>query len=191
MKKRKKKKKEEKKKTYNQSPRPSKISILLPINKHHPGYHPHIMLPPMSQLMPPFLLNNLALVNLVNSPQMSIILIKKNRLEDVILIRDRRGFVVPIARFGAKLVLVIGAVECHFDFGWVFRVGMGVVHGSKAAWFAVVAAGFGFGEFDHFLLRFGFGVCAEIVFEAGFVVLFEVFAVRVGDGDVVVESGAS
>ena len=46
------------------------------------------MLPPMAQLMPPFPLDDLALVDLVNGPQVAIRLIKENGLKDVMLNGD-------------------------------------------------------------------------------------------------------
>lgn len=88
-------------------------------------------------------------------------------------------------------MLVVCAVEGHFDLVHVFRVGMGVVHGAVAGGFVVRPGLLVLGEGDGVGLLFGFGRGAELVAEAGFVVLLEVVAVGVGDGDVVEEFGAA
>lgn len=62
--------------------------------------------------MPPFPLDDLALVNLVNGPQMAVRLVEENGLEDVMLIGNRSVFVVIVGvTVHAELVLVVGAVK--------------------------------------------------------------------------------
>lgn len=134
--------------------------------------------------MPPFPFNHLALVDLVNRPQVAVRLVQKNRLENMPVIRDWGlvGFMVH-----AELMLIVGAVECHFNLLRVFRVGMRVVHGPKTARFAVLALGLVFGEFDLLFLILGFRFRTQVWLEARFVILLKIFGIRVGDGDVVKE----
>lgn len=114
------------------------------------------MLPPVPKLMPPFLHNHFIFVDIVDRPQMPVILVEEYRLKDVIFVWHRGGFRIVV--FRPELVLVVGAIEGHFDLGWVFGVRVGVVHGAEAGGGAVrVVAAFGFGEFDHLFLRVGFG----------------------------------
>ena len=69
--------------------------------------------------MPPVLADDLALVDLVNAPEMTIPrFVKEDGLEDVIFECD----------FGRELGLVVGAVEAHFELGTVFGVFFDVVH---------------------------------------------------------------
>lgn len=144
------------------------------------------MLPAMAELMPPFTTDDLALVDLVNRPQVAVGLVQENRLEDVVFVwhGGRGGVVVH-----AELVLVVGAVKGHFNLLRVFGVRVRVVHRAVAPGFAVRATGFVLGESDLVFFILGFGRRAELWVELGFVVALEVFTVRVGDGDVVVEPG--
>lgn len=144
------------------------------------------MLPAMAELMPPFAPDDLALVDLVDCPQVAVGFVQENRLEDVVFVRHRgrRGVVVH-----AELVLVVGAIEGHFNLLRIFGVRMRVIHGAEAAGFAIWTAGFVLGESDLAFFILGFGRRAELRVELGFVVALEVFTVRVGDGDIVIEPG--
>jgi hypothetical protein len=51
---------------YHQSPRPRKKGMISAIGEHHTWDNLDIMLPSMPQLMTPFLLNDLTLINLIN-----------------------------------------------------------------------------------------------------------------------------
>jgi hypothetical protein len=53
---------------YHKSPASCKQGFVLAIDEHHPRHHSHIMLPFMSELMPPLPLNDLAFVYLVHRP---------------------------------------------------------------------------------------------------------------------------
>ena len=110
--------------------------------------------------------------------------VEEDGLEDVLIVRDG-SFVGGVVH--AELMLVVCAVEGHFDFLHVFGVGVGVVHGSVAAGFAVLAFFFVFGKGDLLFLLLVLGFGAEVGVEVGFVILGKVFAVGVGDGDVVEE----
>ena len=162
------------------------------INEHHIRHHAHIVLPAMSQLVPPFSLNDFRFVDLVDGPEVGVILVEEDGLEDVVFVGDgrfmgrwRRGRVL------AELMLVICAIKGHFDLVHVFRVGMRIIHWSKTSGFVLGTFHFGFRESDLVFLLFGFGRGAEGVGEVGFVVFLEVGGVGVGDCDVVEESGAA
>ena len=146
------------------------------------------MLPAMAELMPPFSLYDSRRVDLIDGPEVGVSVIEEDRLEDVVVVGDG-GFGGIVVH--AELVLVVCAVEGHFNFGHVFGVGVCVVHGSVAWWFAVWAFAFVFGEGNLVFLLFVFGFGAQVGAELGFVVLLEVFGVGVGDGDVVKEFSAS
>lgn len=77
------------------------------------------MLPPMPQLMPPLLFNHLALVNLVDRPEVPVALVEEYRLEYMLVVRY--GCLVR-AVVHAELVLIVAAVEGHFDLFGVFGV---------------------------------------------------------------------
>ena len=146
------------------------------------------MLPAVAELVPPFSLYDGGRVNLIDGPEVGVAGVEEDGLEDVIVVGDG-GFVCVVIH--AELVLVVCAVEGHFDFVHVFGVGVRVVHGSVAWWFAIWTFAFVFGEGDLVFLLFVFGFGAEVGVEVGFVVLLEVLGVGVGDGDVVEEFGAS
>ena len=179
---------EEEKGTYNKSPGASKVGMVLAVDKHHVRHDPYVMLPPVPQLMPPLLLDDLALVDIVNRPEMPVGLVQENGLEHVLPVRYRRLIGVMVH---PELMLIISAVERHFDLHWVFGVGMRVVHWSEARG---LAAGTGYlvlGETDLVLLILRLGLCAEVAGEMSGVVFGKVGGVRMGDGDVVEEAGAA
>lgn len=122
-----------------------------PIDEHHVGHHAHVMLPPMPELMPPFLLYDLGFVDLVDGPEVGVCLVEEDGLEDVVFVGDG-GFTgsggAAVCGILAELVLVVCAVEGHFDLVHVFRVGMGVVHGAEACGFVVRTRLFVLGEGD-------------------------------------------
>lgn len=146
------------------------------------------MLPSVPQLMPPLPLYDLRFIDLIYGPEMGVFFIQEDRLEDVVFIGDG-GFVWGRGFLGVltELVLVICAVEGHFDFMHVFFVGVGVIHWSIASRFIIWTGGLVFRERDLLFLRFGLGFRAQVGGEAGFVVLLEVVCVRVGDCDVIEE----
>lgn len=140
--------------------------------------------------MPPFPLDDLALVDLVDGPQVAVRLVKENGLKDVMLNGDGGVFIVVVGvRVHAELVLVVVAVERHLDLPRVGSVRMRVVHGAITTRFAVLAFGLVLGEVDLLLLGLRLGFSAQFGLEAGFIVLFKVFGIRMGDGDVVEELG--
>ena len=158
------------------------------IEEHHPWHDTDVVLPPVPQLVPPFAADDLVRVDLVDGPEIAVVFVEEDGLEDVVLVVDG-GFVGAVVL--PELVLVVGAVEGHFDLLHVFRVGVRVVHGSVTRGFAVLTGLLVFGEGDLVFLLFVLGAGAEVGVEAGFVVGFEVFAVGVGDGDIVEEFGAA
>lgn len=125
---------------------------------------------------------------MIDGPEVGVAVVEEDGLEDVILVGDR-GFGGIVVH--AELVLVVCAVEGHFDFRHVFGVRVRVVHGSVAWGFAVWALALVFGKGDLVFLLFVLWFGAEVGVELGFVVLLKVFRVGVGDGDIVKEFGAS
>ena len=119
---------------------------------------------------------------------MALAFVEEDRLEDVLLVRDG-SFVGGMVH--AELMLVVGAVKGHFDLLHVFRVRVRVVHGSVSARLTVLAFFFVFGKGDLLFLLLVLRLGAEVGVEVRFVILRKVFAVRVGDGDVVVEVGST
>ena len=146
------------------------------------------MLPAVAELVPPFAADDFVGVDLVNSPEIFVRSVEEDRLEDVIFVRHGRfGSIVVLT----ELVLVVGAVEGHFDLLHVFGVGVRVVHWAEACGLAVDAGLFVFGEGDLVLLLLVLGFGAQLGIEVGFVVRIEVVRVRVCDCDIVVKFGAA
>lgn len=172
----------------HQRPAPRKPGPVLPIDEHHPRHDSHIMLPAMPELMPPLALNNFILVDLIDGPEIAVRLVQKDGLEDMVLVGYGR-FVGVVVQ--PELVLVICAVERHFDFLHVLGVRMRVVHGSVPARLTVLALLLVLGEGDLLLLLLVFGRGAEGGVEMSFVVLGKVLRIRVRDCDVVEEAGAA
>lgn len=170
----------------DQRPASRKPRAIFPVQEHHPRNNTHVMLPPVTQLMPPFPLDDLALVDLVDGPEVAVGFVEEDGLEDVLVVGDG-GFVGGMVH--PELMLVVGTVEGHFDLLHVFGVGVRVVHWSVAGGFAVLAFLLVFGEGDLFFLLLVFGFGAEVGVEVGFIVVGKVFAIRVGDGYVVEEAG--
>lgn len=114
------------------------------------------MLPAMAQLVPPFSLDDGRRVDLIDGPEVRVAVVEEDGLEDVVFVGDG-GFGGVVIH--AELVLVVGAVEGHFDFGHIFGVGVRVVHGSEAWGFAVgtFALVFGKGDLVFLLFVFWFG----------------------------------
>ncbi len=54
------------------------------IDEHHAGHHSNIVLPLVTKLMSPLAL--IALVDLVDGPQMPLRLVQENRLKDVLFV---------------------------------------------------------------------------------------------------------
>ena len=182
----------------HQGPRPGIQCRVLAIDEHHPGHHTDVVLPPMPQLMPPLLEDDLIFGDLIRGPEVRVRLIQKNRLKHMFLERLRgfiaRGpFLAAGVRVLAELVLVVGAIEGHLDLLRVLLVAVGVVHGPVARGFAVGLAVLDLvlGEGDLVFLLLVLGLGAQGVREGGLVVVGEVGGVGVGDGDVVEEFGAA
>ena len=87
---------------------PSTPHPVLAIDEHHVEYHSNIVLPLVTKLIPPLALNNLALVDLVDGPQMLLRLVQESGLKDVLFIWNW-GFICVM--INAELMLVIHAVE--------------------------------------------------------------------------------
>ena len=174
--------------TYDQCPCRGEPSVVLAVDEHHAGNDTDVVLPPVTQLMPPFAFDDFAFVDLVNSPEIPVGLVEEDGLKDVLVVRNRRliGIVVH-----AELMLVVGAVECHFDFFPVLWIGVCVVHGSVARGLAVGTGGLVFGELDLVFLLAVLGLGCKVRVEVGFKVFFKILAVAVGDGDVVEETGTA
>ena len=117
------------------------------------------MLPAMAELMPPLLLDDLVPVDVVPGPQVLVVLVEEDALEDVCFVGDGRLVRARLLLvLLAELVLVVGAVERHFYLLGVLGVRVRVVHGPEAAGFAVVAVGLVPGEGQLAFLRRGFGL---------------------------------
>ena len=142
----------------------------------------------MTQLVPPFPLNYFVRVDLIDRPEVRVACVKEDGLEDVVVVGDG-GFSGIVIH--AELVLVVCAVEGHFNLLHVFGVRMSVVHRSVTWRFPVWTLAFILGEGDLLFLLFVLGFSAQLGVKMGFVVLLEVLGVGVGDGDVVEEFGAS
>lgn len=112
------------------------------------------MLPFVTQLMPPFPLDHLCFLNLIDRPQAPVTLVKKYALEYMTLVRNVRLPVFVAVIVHAELMLVVGAVETHFDLRRVFLVRMSIVHRSIPAWLVIGAVGFVFCELDLLFLLF-------------------------------------
>ena len=116
--------------------------------------------------MPPLLLNNLTLVNLINSPEsLPIPLVQKNALVNLPL-----GWVFS-SDILSKLMLVILTIERHLYFSRTFCVCFGIVHG-----FVAIVAVFSvtFGKCNLVFLCFGGWFGAEFSIEMGFVMFVEI-----------------
>ena len=103
----------------DQGPAPCEDGPVLPIEEHHVGHHPHVMLPPVTELVPPLLLNHFGLVNLIDRPQLPVALVEEDGLKDVVFIGDRG--LLRLVVF-AELVLVVGTVERHLDLRHVLGI---------------------------------------------------------------------
>lgn len=106
----------------------------------------------------------------------------------MLLVRYRRLICIMIH---AELVLVVSAIERHLNLLRIFGVRVRIVHRSEARGFATRTRDFVLGEADLVFLVFGLGLCAQIVGEVSGVVSGEISGIRVGDGDIVKETGAA
>ena len=114
--------------------------------------------------------------------------IKEDGLENVIVIWDRCFIRVVVH---AKLVLVVGTVEGHFDLLHIFRVGVRVVHRSVTRRLSILSFLLVLGEGYLVLLLLVLGLGAELGIETCLVIFLEILGVGVGDGDVVEEPSAT
>ena len=122
--------------------------------------------------MPPVLSNNLALVDLVDGPEVLVLPVEVDGLEDVLVEWN----------LGRELALVVCAVKAHFQFGQVLRVHFDHVH-----WFEeFLGEGQAGGLVDARERGYRLGGVVEI-----FIVLLHVGRVPVGYGDVVGEFGGA
>ena len=92
----------------NKRPGSSKPCPVFAVDEHHAWYNPDIVLPPMAELMPPLTFNDLALVDLINGPQVALRLVKKDRLEDVPVELYWRLISIVIH---SELMLVVRAIK--------------------------------------------------------------------------------
>ena len=172
----------------DQRPAAGEEGVVFAVDEHHAGHDAHVVLPAVAELMPPFALDDLGLVDFVNGPEVRVGFVEEDGLEDVVFVGDR-GFVRVLVH--AELMLIVGAVERHLDLVHVFGVGMCVVHRSVPRRLSVLSFLFVLREGDLFFLLLVFGLRAEFRVEACLVILFKVLGVGVGDGDVVKEASAT
>ena len=149
----------------NQGPAPRKHRAVFPIQKHHPRHDAYVVLPAVPKLVPPLAFYDLRLVDLVDGPEVGMGFVEENGLEDVLVVRLRRLICVLVF---AELMLVVCAVEGHFDLGHVLRVGVRVVHGAVAGGFVVGPRAGIFGEGDLGFLLFRFWGGTEVGVEGCF-----------------------
>lgn len=131
----------------------------------------------MAKLVPPIPFDHFRLFDFVEGPQVLLLLVQK----DCLIYR----LIAP--RFllirGLELVLIVTAIEGHFNQAGVGLISIGVVH-----WLVGAASSrLTLGECDLFLLIIALGFRAEVWFKVGFVVFLEVILVCVRNGEVVVE----
>ena len=110
----------------------------------------------MAELVPPFPFDYFVRVDLIDGPEVGVAIVEEDGLEDVVVVGDG-GFVGVVIH--TELVLVICAVESHFDLLHIFGIGVRVVHGSETGWFSIWTFAFVLGEGDLVFLLFvlGFG----------------------------------
>lgn len=91
-----------------------------PVEQPHPGDDEEVVRPRVAELVPPVLAEHLALVDLVQRPEVPVaVLVQEDGLEDVLLQRQLRR----------ELRLVVGAVEAHLQLREVLGVHLDHVHG--------------------------------------------------------------
>ena len=110
----------------------------------------------MTELVPPFSFDYFIRVDLIDGPEVGVAIVEEDGLEDVVVVGDG-GFIGVMIH--PELVLVVCAVEGHFDLLHVFGVGVRVVHWSETWWFSIWTFAFVLGEGDLVFLLFvlGFG----------------------------------
>ena len=146
------------------------------------------MLPPMAELVPPLLLDDFALVDLIHGPQVLVRLVEEDGLEDVAVVRPRCFEAILV---GSELVLVVCAVEGHLDFLGILRVAVSEIHGSVPAGLTTWTRGVVFRKGDLVFLRSGLGLSGEVWVELRLIEFLEVIDVGVGYRDIIVESRAT
>ena len=99
---------------------------------------------------------------------MFIRLVQENTLENMLFVRHRCFIGVVVH---AELMLVIAAIERHFDFPGVLGVGVRVVHWAEARGLAAGAVLLILSEADLVFLLFGLGFRTQIVGEVRSVIL--------------------
>jgi hypothetical protein len=109
-------------------------------------------------------------------------LVQKYALEHMLLEWHRRHLRLMVQ---PELMLIVGTIKTHLDLPRVLLVGLRIVHGTIAARLVSLPPLLAFRKGDLVFLGIGFGGGAERGVEFDFVVLLEVGAVRVCDGDVV------
>ena len=152
-------------------PAGSEAGMPLALQQPHPGHDEKVVRPGVAELMPPVLADDLALVDLVDSPEVAVaVLVQEDGLEDVFLERH----------VGRELRLVVRAVEAHLQLRHVRRVRPDEIHSFEVV-FAEVAS---FGMVDAVDLPYSEALIVEVL-----VMTLHVVDVLVGDGDVVRELG--
>lgn len=156
----------------DERPRSREARVSAAVEEPHPRDDEGVVRPGVAELVPPVLADDLVRVDLVDGPELFVVLVKVDGLEDVLVEGDFRG----------ELALVVCAVEAHFELGEVLRVHFDHVHGLEELLGKAETCGL----VDARELLDGLLFVVEV-----FVVLLHVVAVPVGDGDVVCELGGA
>ena len=135
----------------NQRPTPRKERVFLAIQEHHTRNDADVVLPSMTELVPPFAFDDFVGIDLIDGPEVGVAVVEEDGLENVVVVGD--GGLIGVV-IHPELVLVICAVKGHFDFLHVFGVGVRVVHRSETGWFSTWAFAFVLGKSDLFFLLF-------------------------------------
>jgi hypothetical protein len=91
-----------------------------PLDEPKPGNDKRVVFPSMAQLVPPILLDDLVLVNLVNGPKMAVtLLVQENCLKDVL----------RVWQCWAELPLVIAAIKAEVQLAAVLVLRLDEIHG--------------------------------------------------------------
>jgi hypothetical protein len=116
----------------DECPRGREAGAFPALEEPQPRHDENVVRPGVAELVPPVLTDDFGGVNLRAGPEMRVPrVVEEDGLEDVVFEGD-----------GAReLRLVVGAVEAHFEFGWVGEVFFDVVHGFEGGGGEAVADG--------------------------------------------------
>ena len=73
----------------NESPTAREPSPITAIEEHHPGDDADVVLPSVTELMPPFAADDFVRVDLVDGPEVLVVFVEEDGLEDVVLVAGR------------------------------------------------------------------------------------------------------